>query len=391
VLDHDQALEEWMEDLPQELQLDEYGVARGLASDDMDERRRAVQSIIIRAAYQHYRFTLHRPYASKTGEDAQEYAQSLDIAVSCADKLITLICSSHAGFLSNTALAVPGHMSWGAFHVFSAAMFFSFQLISRPRQPGAALFRANIARAMDTLRAAHGVMPVADTSYNILQALTPLYADDVTSASPRDREKQKQSVLRRVQNLAFPYHDSHAARRSGVVGSPALRTKESPGNSSSPLSLSGTTPVQTHSVPPLSPLTSTLTYGPAPQPGSNAELMYKEGMYNNGMMPTGSMHPPLSPSLSRQDATPAQMNPQMNHMMAQHSYFQPLSLSAPHGYFGQFHPEVAPAPPGHPLTPGSSGVAQQLNPEAQMMWGAAIGFEQGEWSQFMESIQGQRL
>jgi hypothetical protein len=64
VLANDRALAQWMDNLPTELDLDEFRVARSLASSNAAQRRLGVQSVIIRTSYYHIRFTLHRPYAS---------------------------------------------------------------------------------------------------------------------------------------------------------------------------------------------------------------------------------------------------------------------------------------------------------------------------------------
>jgi len=63
-LAHDKSLTDWMEKLPPELDLDEFMIARALASLDTVVRRLGVQSFIIRTSYYHIRFTLYRPYAS---------------------------------------------------------------------------------------------------------------------------------------------------------------------------------------------------------------------------------------------------------------------------------------------------------------------------------------
>lgn len=237
VLAHDKSLTTWMDALPRELNLDEFKIARALASPDIMVRRLGVQSVIIRTSYYHIRFTLHRPYASaspspplssgdkdkdekakKDTAKSERQANSLDIAVGSADKLITLVDHARPDFLANASLAVPGHMSWGPFHVFSAAMFFSFQLISNPNQPGAGLFRANIKKALDTLGLSRG-QAVADRALDILGALQPLYEVGFADMEESERENVKGRVLRLVKTLAFPYHDQSRAGK-GVGDSP---------------------------------------------------------------------------------------------------------------------------------------------------------------------------
>ena len=252
VLANDRSLTQWMESLPAELNLDEFRVARSLASPDVTTRRLGVQSVIIRTSYYHIRFTLHRPYAtapstikalkdgdkespsatvaSSSGGSKDKAANSLDIAVGSADKLITLVGQARPDFLANASLAVPGHMNWGPFHVFSASMFFSFQLIANPDQPGASLFRANIQKALSTLNLSRGT-PVADKALDILHALAPLYSQDFANEDDAERERQKGRVLSLVKTLAFPYHDSPKYPRAHAVDSPNAMGS---GNSSSP-------------------------------------------------------------------------------------------------------------------------------------------------------------
>jgi len=114
-------------------------------------------------------------------------------------------------------------MNWQPFHCFTAAMFFSFQLTANPDQPGAALFRASIRKAMSTLEQSRGI-PVADKALDILQALSPLYAADFPSASHEVREKKRQQVLSTTCALACPYHISRQTSDSPSnhgLGSPA--------------------------------------------------------------------------------------------------------------------------------------------------------------------------
>ncbi|KAH7916140.1 fungal-specific transcription factor domain-containing protein [Hygrophoropsis aurantiaca] len=262
VLASDRALTQWMDTLPPELDLDEFRIARSLASPNIVARRLGVQSVIIRTSYYHIRFTLHRPYASspsggptpspkekemrakdKDGKETKDskterQAQSLEIAVGAADKLITLVGQARPDFLANVSLAVPGHMNWGPFHVFSAAMFFSFQLIANPDQPGASLFRANIRKAITTLELSRGA-PVADKALDILHALAPLYNQEFVTEEENERERKKSRVLGLVKTLAFPYHDSLKYPRVNAVDSPGASggyAMSSPGsgNSSSP-------------------------------------------------------------------------------------------------------------------------------------------------------------
>ncbi|KAK7471108.1 hypothetical protein VKT23_002523 [Stygiomarasmius scandens] len=324
---NDRALTHWMDNLPTELDLDEYRVARNLASSNSNLRRLGVQSVIIRTSYLHIRFTLHRPYASlahqnpsskgssaSSSGDTSKYAQSLEIAVSAADRLITMVGQARPDFQANTTLSVPGHMNWGPWHCFSAAMFFSFQLIAHPDQPGAGLFRGSIAKAMNTLEQSRGTT-VADKAHDILQALSPLYSPDFPQQSPEAREKERARVLSVVRKLAFPYHDSHDPRR--FADSPSGRALgSSPANSSS-----------------------------IPQPSQSPQAQ---------MSPTAMSH---SQSMGMPSPTSYHQSQQY---MSQPVHMYPDNMR----YAAQFH-----------------------SVDESTMWGAAVGFAHGEWSQFVDGLR----
>lgn len=234
----------WFDELPIELDLDDYRLARSLASPITSVRRLGVQSVIIRTAYHHIRFTLHRPYATVPA--------SLGVAVSAAGQLITLVGQTRPDFLSNTALAVPGHMNWGPFHVFSAAMFFSFQLITHPDQPAATLFRENINKAIACLDQSRW-MPVADKALTILQALAPLYSDDFANELPQERKRKKAQVLKLVKTLAFPYQDSPPGRGdSSASSSPSVGLPSQQFDPPSPSQMFGSIQKQTQTQLPVS-------------------------------------------------------------------------------------------------------------------------------------------
>ncbi|KAF8076015.1 fungal-specific transcription factor domain-containing protein [Lyophyllum atratum] len=324
---NDRALTQWMEELPTELDLDEYRVARSLASPNTATRRIGVQSVIIRTSYYHIRFTLHRPTPAI---DSPKSAQSLEIAVGAADKLITMVGQSRPDFLANSALAVPGHMSWGPFHCFSAAMFFSFQLIANPDQPGAVMFRASIRKTMATLEQSRG-NAVADKSYDILSSLSPLYATDFPSSSSEEREKQRQKVLGTVRKLAFPYHDSHDPRRFG--DSPSTRG------------------------PPLTNMSA------LPQP-QQYESMHSMSTMRAGGYP---LHQPQGSHLQGlQSPTQLQMSPTVL-TQSSSGYQYPMTQQQVYN--------------------DSSRYPQYVHPVDDTMWGAAVGFEQGEWTQFLDTFK----
>ncbi|TFK43308.1 fungal-specific transcription factor domain-containing protein [Crucibulum laeve] len=352
---NDRALTQWMDNLPVEMDLDEYRVARSLASSNIATRRLGVQSVIIRTSYYHIRFTLHRPHVSvpspQSGKaqtaDASKMAQSLEIAVSAADKLITMVGQSRPDFLANSSLAVPGHMNWGPFHCFSAAMFFSFQLIANPDQPGAGLFRDSIRKAMSTLEQSRG-NAVADKGFDILQSLTPLYSANFPTESSEAREKQRAQILGTVRKLAFPYHDSNDPRRysdspsgRGAVGSPA----------------------NSNSVSPPMPMVSTLP--PHPYDAQNiSSIRTPTSMYPPQSIQSMSQSPQQPPQMIQSPMHPPQMN---GSAQAYPPQAYPMSQV-------QVYPDGSRYQYVHPVDDAS-------------MWGAAVGFGQGEWTQFLDGLR----
>ncbi|KAJ3566969.1 hypothetical protein NP233_g6672 [Leucocoprinus birnbaumii] len=362
---NDRALTQWMENLPVELDLDEYRVARSLASPNIAVRRFGVQSIIIRTSYYHIRFTLHRPFASAsinnsalTGKssniDANKAAQSLEIAVSAAEKLITMVGQSRPDIVANASLAVPAHMNWGPFHCFSAAMFFSFQLIASPDQPGAGLFRASIRKAMSTLEQCRG-SAVADKASNILQALAPLYSPDFPHEDNDGREKSKARIFSHIRKLAFPYYDSRNGKRNndllngrGVVESPAHSSSVSP-----PLdNLNGLPPQHNYDVVQAHTLRSpTAVYSTGHLAGHMQQLdsPHSQSTIAPGVIP----HQPSAISA----VEPAYQN--------QAYTMPPQPIYDGRGY-NQYHMHSV---------------------DETAMWGAAVGFGHGEWTQILDGLR----
>ncbi|KAJ7087254.1 fungal-specific transcription factor domain-containing protein [Mycena belliarum] len=362
VLANDRALTQWHENLPQELDLDEYRIARNLASSNLAARRLGVQSVIIRTSFYHIRFTLHRPYASAhanasklSGMDLSKSSQSLEIAVNAADKLITMTGQSRPDAHTNSAIATPGHMNWGSFHCFSAAMFFSFQLISNPDQPGAGLFRASIRKAMATLEQARGTA-VADKGFDILQSLAPLYSADFPRQSPEVREKEKAKILSIVRKLAFPYHDSHDPRRLG----------ESPRGAAS-------SPSNSNSVSPPMTVVQALPHYEAMNVSSVRTA--PPAIYTHSTQsPDGPMRSPQSGS-------------QMSPTVMSHPHSLPSMGSSP-GVYNPGPPYHLP-PPQQPYPGSDAGrYTQYPHPvDDEAVWGQAIGFGHGEWTQFLDVLR----
>ncbi|KAJ1308597.1 hypothetical protein OPQ81_004295 [Rhizoctonia solani] len=218
ILAHERELEAWFQHLPQDLAVDDYHLASLLSSQALPSRRLGVQSLCIRALAYHIKFTLHRPFTTPQIRRDSRTSASYEASIVAADKLIHLWTTSRPDFMSNHLLAVPGHISWGPFHIFAAAIHFCFLLIWKPDQPGTAMFRSNIQRVITTLESLRVDIPVADKALRVLQTLAPLYMDGTMR---KVDEKQRDSCLAIVRRLAFPCHDSRLSSRPGAADSPS--------------------------------------------------------------------------------------------------------------------------------------------------------------------------
>jgi hypothetical protein len=207
VLARDRFLKEWWDKLPTELDMNDHTVVSFLSSSTTSKRRIAVLSVVVRAAFLHIRFAMHRPYASLAHGETSKYATSLEISINAAEKLIALSAHARPDILNSPALNVSSHISWGPVHCFSAAMFFCFQIINNPEKAGVRLLRGSVLRAMTALESFRGT-PVAEKALDILRALGPLYTEEFLSDTREDRERKKQAVLPAVWRLQFPYVDS---------------------------------------------------------------------------------------------------------------------------------------------------------------------------------------
>ncbi|KAG8747502.1 hypothetical protein FRC10_000638 [Ceratobasidium sp. 414] len=218
ILAHDKDLEAWFKQLPHDLDMDDYRLASLLSSRSSSSLRLGVQSLCIRALAYHIKFTLHRPFTTPQIRRDARTSASCDASIVAADKLIHLLTTSRPDFMSNPLLAVPGHISWGPFHLFAAATSFIFLLIWKPDQPGTAMFRSNIQRVVTALESLRIDIPIADQALRILQTLAPLYND---GSMRKVDEKQRDNCLALVRRLAFPCHDSRLASRSSSGDSPS--------------------------------------------------------------------------------------------------------------------------------------------------------------------------
>lgn len=325
-----------------------------------------ISSNSIRTSYYHIRFTLHRPYAStlhenssklhainvsspnkaasfdtsKSQENHTRMAQSLDTAASAADKLIQLVAQARPEVIGNSTIA-PVHVHWGPFHCFSAAMFFSLQLVADPQQPGASLFRANIRRVLDLLDMSRGIA-LADKAGAMLRALRPLYEGD-TELDGNGEVQSKEQVIALVKSLAFPYHDSQTSHYSR------------PYHIDSPHSSGG----------PASPIVNRQNASNHSSPG-------------DPLVSSTNLPSLLSPLVPRPPIS-IMNNPDSGAFSSR----VPQSATTP-DYYNANRPQVPGASGLRPTPTFNSG-----NPLAQTsdMWGASVGFGQGEWARFLDVMQ----
>ena len=395
VLEHDHELEKWLVQLPKELDLDEYRLARALASPVPTDMRLGMQSVLVRTSYYHIRFTLHRPYAAAAHDHAtpttgkasrsvgantnvdgsstqhERSAYSLDTAANAAAKLIQLVSQSRPDTTTIPSLSVFSHTHWGPFHCFSAAMFFSFQLITNPDQPGANLFRTNVARVLDIL-AQHRGSPTADRAVNILNALAPLY-DKATLAkkSMKDKEKMRKEVLSLVKSLAFPYHDALEPTRShnvtktngngeGIVTSSVSLSQPS---TTAPLPQNQHRRGQYQSVPP-------------PASTSGMQNSHKRVASTSYEAPTSGARGLAvdAPDSRRMLETSGSLSGALGYNRLVPSHYPPQQQ------------QMSPVKPVIPNTNTMNSFMPMPDTDDTTTWGAAMGFGQGEWARFVEGI-----
>lgn len=245
IMQHDRAIDHLLRTLPPDMDADEVFIARSLAANNpLESKRLAAQSIVHRSALHHVRFTLHRPFVTgrpSLSVPAAARQTSLDIATTAASSLINVVTQSSPDYCKPNSLGVPGHLSWGSFHAFAAAMFFTFQLIwngDRPDDdplPGAGIFRENIRRVQRALNVVRGQVTLAGKAYTVLEALKPLW-EDPDQGGRFDGgmdDKRKMEVWAQARKLAFPCHDSplHANRSAlaAIPGSNSAVSESPPG------------------------------------------------------------------------------------------------------------------------------------------------------------------
>ncbi|KAF9821044.1 hypothetical protein IEO21_01021 [Rhodonia placenta] len=370
IQEKDMLLENWYNSLPTELHLDHCTLARCLASTEIGLRRIAVQSVILSCAFYHIRFMLHRPYV--------KIAPSLETAVSAASELIALFSQAF------TAEKIPGHFNWGAFHVFSASMFFSFQLITNPNHPGTGHYREQIRKAVYLLDR-NRALPVAEKALTILETLEPLYSDEWVALSAEERSRKKVQVLKAVKALAFPYQDPPYARNAtspsyrpftpdAVPMIPQSNDAESGGSSTISWA-----PHPGHST--VSPTMRTLLPSHA---FHHAQMHHQstEGTDSSSQY-SRSMHSRVSTDSPHSEASLQAIRGQrLGNTLPPLSHFPSTTAS-----YGMRQSSVMQRPLSHHAqSVEGNGVAMHPADESSM-WGASVGFGLGEWARFLDVVQ----
>lgn len=437
---HDLALARWKRKLPPKFTLKHAEISNGVCSDDLDFRRRAVQCVCLLSSYYHIRFTLHRPYASRpptvagnigpNGETRLESTESVGIAATSAEELINIMVSCQFAFdlPPERARSTPGYFAFISFYLFTAAMFFSFHLISAPGGPRAKQCRNNIHRARTALRKMTINMPggqLAMHAIMILDTIEPLWQDEyVKMPNGPKKEEFKGQVFTSVRRLAFPFHDPNASKVMGdstdsaTVHSPNAKGAATPhldaaqaqlepatfgtsGTLMPDMSVSGRTPVVyagarehwLHHAPPVEGFMSLHHHNAAPPesdrgslvPSYTRPLLHPESAFANRDL---EYHVPVMPhawTLSSALSTGSWSS------SAPSDYF-----THPEDQYQQHHPYQnmqqlqstwmeANGTPSGDMAHYGMGVGPVSH---QIPWGASMGIDCGEWAEFTQSMAG---
>jgi hypothetical protein len=427
---YDMALGRWKSDLPSGFEMDRAKIISGVCSEDMAVRRRIVQCIHLLSSYYHIRFTLHRPYASRLpnavnniGETKLESAESAGIAATSAENLINLMiwCQGAFHLPPERACSTTGYLAYISFYLFTAAMFFSFQLIASPKGTRAKQYRSNIDAARKALHDLTPDMPggrLAPHAIKILDTLEPLWKENfVHMPNGPDKEELKTRILASVRRLAFPFHDPGAGRTATASNDPPAMANGLPESEIGSGSASDTTtsahavqvPFGTYGT--LMPDMSMSGQIPAAQPETRERHMPHQTPEGIGYNPLSQYTPePDWATAKAPDAQPAVYDPALmsQHLQQDHSVMQlvpptPASTgtwmpAAPSDYFSHRQHQQ---PPQASLssqqdawvqaygTPTSVGIGYH-NPvrsiSQEMSWGASVGIEAGEWAGFTLSM-----
>jgi hypothetical protein len=324
----DRLLIDWLNSLPEELSPNEDRILRNLTSPVTAARRLGIQVVALMSTFYHMRFTLHRPHVRRSSDTS---GRSLDIAVSCAEKLMSLaektgpeVVDFNTGVDSRSAPRMYRHLNWRPLHVFSAAMFFTFQLIQTPTPPDASRYKSCINRSLRVLNSerSHN-MDVAQKAINVLLTLAPLYSTGYLSLDTNGRQQEKAVILSTVKTIAFPYMS-----------------------------------------PPFHPTDLYVDITTSPR------LHQNEGGASYGRVP-----------LSRDVGDQPYSSPPP---------YMAVSSMRTHSDAGSHAPQFAPGP-AHQWSPyevsSSPGKNMVSGLSEGSIWGGAVGFAESEWLMFMQGLQ----
>lgn len=368
---NDQLLVEWLETLPPDIDLDYPDLSQALLSPVTSKRRIAVQSIITKTAFYHIRFTLHRPCA--IGSDCEKARESRKIAIDSAEKLLALAKQTSPGYLGGNPQtsqtihpSIRGHLNWRPFHVFSAGMFFTFQLISNPNISEAPKFRQHL-RTVFSLLEQSGSMPVAEKALQVLHTLEPLYSEEFFAMGERSRAEYKANILSVVRNLEFPYQSPP----SGV------KPNESPINNPVVFSQRGSDQ-RGHTGSPVGQMKVQSLLGPGPGNPNGSGQKYNHSPPNPANPQPPPMLPPSSSILVPPPALPNNLQPITAAYTQQYSQFD-HTAAAPSTQADVHIPYYAQQ---YEYLYGDLSTSRQQSTgwtPAVDTWGGRSGFAQNEW------------
>lgn len=198
---HDRSLIEWQDTWPPDIKLDEFGIAAAMSkSADVGMTRRGVQCMFVTGMLHFVRFRLNRPQT--TSSKSNSIAAQEKVAGAAA-KLISLHVRAVPDYISNSVLTVPGHLGHAPYNMFIACMFYTYQLLSDPDQPGANHFRSNLSEAISVYGKVRE-MPIADRCFKALIACHPPPESDDPDAA-HDSALMRRERIAIMRRITFPY------------------------------------------------------------------------------------------------------------------------------------------------------------------------------------------
>jgi hypothetical protein len=394
---HEKSLSDWLGQVPPEWNMSDEQFDRGLCSSEIPVRRVTVQALFVLTTYHLLRLTLHRSFAARPS--AQRQIDSAEIAADSAEHLIRLAlhCRYDASSPPEHVFAARGLLTFHTFQLFSAAMFFSFHLIAAPTGPRAEQCHRNIELARSALQATPVDAPTSRLAANgakILEALSPLWEDSfVRMKSGVEKELFKSQLLGRVRGLAFPFHEAQSSRASASVANthtpdPSMShdhtdpemsqlQPDSFGNSGTlmpDMSVSGRCPVVAPDVwgdrahMNVDPRNNAYSSDMDTSPSSYTEY---QSLYQPATMPPGTSSLSMNHGIPYSSALP------------QRSYLSPSSQT----YLAPQTQDNIGGPPAYALQSGNNDNTDGIGGVSQeMVWGASMGIDSGEWAGFVQTM-----